>query len=110
MVLDTEKLSIDIKSAASIILATDVTAMPGFDNKLVTKIVRQADTAAMNMKRGVVTKETRDFLIDCIRTSTAAFVAALKDVDPVTAGKANYAVVYVVFRTISASTGAELKA
>lgn len=110
MALDTEKLTIDIKSAASIILGKDVSSMGGFDIKLVTKIVRQADTAAMNMKRGVVTKETRDFLLDCIRTSTSAFISALSGVDAFTSGKANYAIVFVVFKTVSNATGVELKA
>jgi hypothetical protein len=110
MVLDTEKLTIDIKSAASIILDRDVTSVEGFDTKLVSRIARQADTAATNMKRGVVTKETRDFLIDCIRSSTSAFVGGLKGVDAFTSGKVNYAIVYVVFKTITNATGAELKA
>jgi len=110
MVLDTEKLTIDIKSAASIILGRDVSSIEGFDLKLVSKIVRQADTAAMNMKRGVVTRETRDFLIDCIRTSASSFVSELKGIDAFTSGKANYAIVFVVFKTITNATGVELKA
>lgn len=109
MVLDTEKLTIDLKSAASIILDKDVTTLEGFDPKLVAKIVRQSDTAAMNMKRGVVTKETRDFLLDCIRTSAGAFVSELKNVDAFTSGKVKYAIVFVAFKTISLATGIDLK-
>ena len=110
MVLDNEKLTIDIKSAASILLNRDVAAVPGFEPKLITKIVRQADTAAMNLKRGVVTRETRDFLLECIRSASSAFVEALQGVDAVTAGKVNYAIVYVVFKTLTNATGVDLKA
>lgn len=110
MAFDAEKLTLDIRSAATIILGKDVSAIEGFDIKLTGKIARQAANAANTIKTARITKETKDFLLDGIRSTIKAFVDALQGVDAFTAGKVSYAITYVVFKTISNETGEEIKA
>lgn len=108
MILDNDKLKSDIRSAVSIMLKAEVASLVGFDEHAVAKIASQSENLAANLKNGWITHETRDFMMDGVRRQVMKLVGSLH-LDAPTVSKLRYAVLYVVCRTISEATGAELK-
>jgi hypothetical protein len=109
MAIDIERLACDIKSAASIILNKDASAVPGYDVKLVGKIARQAYNLTLGIQSGKITGETRTFLVEGVRHTILSFVKELRGVDVLLANRVNFAVNVVVFKTISNASGFEIK-
>ena len=108
MLIDTEKLSSDIKAAVSLMLKTDADSVDSFDAKLLAKIARQSDNTAYSIKSGRITGETRAFLVDGIRHNILAFVGKINGIDVLTANRVHFAVSVVVFKTISDASGTEI--
>jgi len=109
MLLNTDKLTSDIKAAVSLIIKKDAESVEGFDHRLLAKLVRQSDNTAFSIKSGKITGETRSFLIDGVRRTILAFVGAMKGIDILTANRVHFAVSVVVFKTISDASGFEIK-
>jgi hypothetical protein len=110
MTIDTAKLIGEIKSATSIILGKEASKTDGSEEHLAAKISSQADNMATHIKNSRITKETRDFLEESLRKNINNYVKAFTGLDTLTASKLTYAIAFVVFRTITAATGFEMKA
>ena len=105
-----EKLSRDICGAASMMLGADVAGIPGYEDKLVARVVQHAGNLAFNLKGGRITGETRNFMVDGVKQHIKHFVEALKSEDIIALNKAHFAVTFVVFKTVSDASGVEIKA
>jgi hypothetical protein len=109
MLINTDKLSTDIRAAITLVLKTEASSVTGFDAKLIAKITRQANNAAVSIKSGKITGETRTFLVDGIRRDILSLVKAMKEVDVLTANRVHFTISVVVFKTISDTSGFEIK-
>ena len=103
--IDVDKLVLDIKSAASGILKTDVAAMRGFSERQVEAIAQQAKLVAAGIANGDITESTRDFFLDSLEDLALNFARTLRGLMTVTIEKVWNAVVAVLWKAISKATG-----
>lgn len=108
MNLNSEKLKSDIKAAISMYTAKPAEAMPGYDEKLISRIIARVENLVFHFGTGLITKETVDFLMEGIEKAESDLIDAVCADNVFAHGKAMFAVGFVVRKTLSDLTGMNL--
>lgn len=105
MTIDIDQLAKDIKSAASQVLAKDVTTLSGFSERQVKAIAQQTAFVEAGILGGGITEETREFFLKSLEDMACNFVKTLQGLLIVTIEKVWNAIVEVIWKAIEAGTG-----
>lgn len=105
MNLDVNQLVDDLKSTATDVLNTDVTALRGFSERQLQAIAQQSQFIASGILTGQITSATQEFFLDNIEDMTLNFVKTLRGLLVITVEKVWNALVGVIWKAISAVTG-----